>query len=434
MVSESRGRFWLASTPSTVSRGQFVVHETGAIEVQVTPEFNPAYELKGISVSAGGETTSKLIPTPYPGPQTVHGLIERENEDPIPVALVAADTVRWGGATQTFRPLWAVTGAHVDRGDQFHGIRVRLPGYGAITSGPVRMQRGGTIEVDHEWVTLHALEGSTWPELERTIVRPLCTLLTLARGVAVRPLAVEVHRDGGTWWPLLAGSRNTASGMDPFVDPLMRDSDLSIEILVKWMDRAHVLGPLPGAYASVLESHLSVEAQALILTTVSEGLHRVLYPKTVRFTVEHAETVREAAVEAVRRVDANEATLSAVKGLLSHVNEVGYAKRLDDLATQADVLVPGIAGKRNRWRNLAYDIRNRYAHQASADWMEDDDLDQVLTTAQSLLWVLRLLLLDQAGFAAELLADRFAGHQSYRLFLTHAAEWQPKVYGQSGFC
>jgi hypothetical protein len=220
--------------------------------------------------------------------------------------------------------------------------------------------------------------------------------------------------------------------VDTSAGRLIRDSDLSVDILAKWVDRAHVLGPLPGAYASLLENDLSVEAQSLILTTVTEGLHRVLYPETVRFTVEHGEMVREAAIEAVRSVDADESTVSAVKGFLSHVHEVGYAKRLDDLATRAEVLVPGIVGKRNKWKRLVYDIRNRYAHQTSADWMEDDDLDQVLTTAQSLRWVLRLLLLDQAGLAPELLFTRFARHQPYQFFLTHAAEWQPKVYGQSG--
>jgi hypothetical protein len=60
--------------------------------------------------------------------------------------------------------------------------------------------------------------------------------------------------------------------------------------------------------------------------------------------------------------------------------------------------------------------------------MEEDDLDRVLTTAQSLRWVLRLLLLDQAGVDAELLGHRFAHHQRYQFFLTNAAQWRPSVY------
>jgi len=59
---------------------------------------------------------------------------------------------------------------------------------------------------------------------------------------------------------------------------------MSTKVLATWLERAHALGPLPGAYISVLEIDLSVEAQALLLTTVAEGLHRVLYPHTLRLS------------------------------------------------------------------------------------------------------------------------------------------------------
>ena len=429
MVIELPGRFWLVSAPSEVSDGQFVVDDTGRAEVRVTPEFYPAFETEILNVAADGSTVSHLILTPDRGPQTVHGLVELENEDPLPVSVVAAHA-SWTGETQVFRrPLWALTGAHVDRSDRFHGIRARLTAFGAGDAGPARMDHGGTVQLIDGWVTLGDLPAQTWNELGRTVVRPLCTLLTLASGAKVRPLAVEVSRDGGVWWHVHSGSRHVASSSAaPFAEHLIHGSDLSVDILATWLDRAHLLGPLPGAYASVLEGDLSVEAQALILTTVTEGLHRVLFPDTLRFSVKHGERVRQAAVDAVREIDENDATAAAVSGFLSHVHEVGYAKRLDELATRAENLVPGITGKKNKWKSLVYDTRNRYAHQTSAAWMEEDDLDQVLTTAQSLRWVLRLLLLEQAGLPGDLLKDRFADHQRYRFFLSNAAEWQPSVY------
>jgi hypothetical protein len=82
--------------------------------------------------------------------------------------------------------------------------------------------------------------------------------------------------------------------------------------------------------------------------------------------------------------------------------------RLEELGTRAEELAPGIVGKGNRWKSLVYDIRNRYAHHTSADWMDDDDLDRVLTAARSLRWLLRVLLLEQAGLSPEFLAYRFA--------------------------
>jgi len=239
-----------------------------------------------------------------------------------------------------------------------------------------------------------------------------------------------VSRDGNAWWSVHAGW-GAQQEVSPFPEPLIRESDLSVGVLATWLSRADVLGPLPGAYASVLESALAVEAQALILTTVTEGLHRVLYPKTKRFSIEHGDLVRATAVDAVKGVDDDEVTAAAVSGFLSHVHEVGFAKRLDEIADRAEKVVLGITGKRNRWKRLVYDVRNRYAHQTSADWMEEDDLDQVLTAAQSLRWVLRVVLLDEAGLGRELLAKRIAVHQPYQFFLANAAQWQPKIYARS---
>lgn len=113
-----------------------------------------------------------------------------------------------------------------------------------------------------------------------------------------------------------------------------------------------------------------------------------------------------------------------------HVHEVGFGQRLDELAKRGEDLVPGIVGKRNRWKALVYGTRNRYAHQTSVAWLEDDDIDALLTVAHSLRWLLRALLLTEAGVAAELLGERFATHQPYRQFLSNAESWQPKVFAR----
>lgn len=431
-VLESAGEFWLASSPSNRTEGHVVVQPTGRSKVRVRPEFYPAFELEVISVAPDGTTRSHPKPSPDPGPLTLHGLLERQGQEPLPVSLVQAHATHWSGGMQTFEPMWTLIGDHVDKDDRFQGIRVRLPHYGEANSEAVPMESGGTVRVTNGWVELEGLPARKYHELGRTVVRPLCTLLALARGSAVRPSAVEVSGDPGVWCPVHAGTRGVHSRASADLEQLIPTSHLSMKVLATWLERAHALGPLPGAYISVLEIDLSVDAQALILTTVAEGLHRVLYPHTLRFSVEHGVMVREAAVEAVRLVDQNASTVDAVSGFLSHVHEVSYAKRLDELASRAEELVPGVTGKTSKWKKLVYETRNSYAHQTSADWMEEDDLDRVLTTAQSLRWILRLVLLDQAGLDAQLLLDRFTRHQRYKFFLTHAAQWQPQVYGEPG--
>jgi hypothetical protein len=65
------------------------------------------------------------------------------------------------------------------------------------------------------------------------------------------------------------------------------------------------------------------------------------------------------------------------------------------------------------------------------EWMSDADIDHVVTVAESLRWVLRLLLLDQAGLDREQIAASFRDSQHYRFFLRDAADWQPKIYADT---
>ena len=94
------------------------------------------------------------------------------------------------------------------------------------------------------------------------------------------------------------------------------------------------------------------------------------------FSVEHGAIVRGGWSSGSKRVDESKSTADAVSGFLSHVHEVSYATRLEELAGRAEELVPGVTGKPSKWKALVYEIRNRYAHQSSADWMEEDDLDR----------------------------------------------------------
>jgi len=167
----------------------------------------------------------------------------------------------------------------------------------------------------------------------------------------------------------------------------------------------------------------------LELTTTSEGLHRRLFLQSVRCSLDVAKEAREAAVAAVGGVDAS--LKSAVEGLLGHLEEVGYNRRLQELAERAEQIIPGITGKTGKWKSAVYDARNVYAHRpVDKSWMSDVDIDQNLMIAISLQWVLRVVLLAESGLKAEVLSKRFNENQSYELFLEQAREWTPKVYGE----
>lgn len=424
---QQAGVFWIASDPNEKRNGFLHLGRGAASELIVNPEFYSGFETTDIEVAADGSTNGSIGYAKDRGPQTLHGrLTSDEIGESVPVSILQAHSTSWAGTNQTFRPSWSLVGGHIEPRHPFQGVRLRIPRYGPRPHDPVPLETGGTARFDTDggWLELVDLPPRSYRELDRTVIRPICTLLTLATGERIRPSDVQLSPDPGTWWPVYSVSQ--VDDNPAVADPLIPLLDISIEVLATWLDRAQVLGPLPAGVASVWETNMAVETQVLILTTIAEGLHRALHPETLRFTHEQGKTIQTAATEAVREIDADAA--DAVSGYLAHVHEVGYGTRLQDFAGRAEELVPGITGDPTRWKNLVYDARNKYAHQPSTEWLEETSIDRVLTVTQSLSWVLRLLLLDQAGLDPGLIADRFQGSQSYGFFLSDAAGWQPRIY------
>lgn len=435
--AQQAGVFWITSDPDEKRNGFLRLGREAASELTVNPEFYPSYEITNIEVAADGSTKSSIRVAKDRGPQTLHGrLIPDEPGDSVPVSILQAhstrwtetNSTRWTETNQTFRPIWSLVGGHIEPRHPFRGVRLRIPRYGPCPHDPVPLETGGSarIETDGGWLELVDLPPRSYEELDSTVIRPICTLLTLATGERIRPSDVQLSPDPGTWWPVYSPSQ--VDDNPAVAHPLIPLLDISIEVLATWLDRAQVLGPLPAGVASVWETDMAVETQVLVLTTIAEGLHRALHPEALRFTHEQGKTIRTAAVETVREISADAA--DAVRSYLKYVHEVGYGTRLRDLALRAEELVPGITGDPARWKNLVYEVRNKYAH-PTTEWLEETSIDRVLTVTQSLSWVLRLLLLDQAGLKPGLIADRFGVSQSYSFFLSGAAGWQPRIYPKS---
>lgn len=366
------GSFWLQASPETVRDGVLKLRRSARSELIVNPDLYPGMEFTNVEVAPDGSTKSDMAFTKDRGPQTLHGFLGDLADARVAVSMMEAHSVRWAGTKQTFAPLWSLVGGHVERSDPFQGVRVRVPRFGASSDGPASIASGGTVEVDGSsgWVVVADIPPRSYRELDRTVVRPVCTLLTLATGQGMRPSDVEVSPEKSTWWPIFAESHvrvnpSTSESLIPL-------SAISADVLATWLDRTNILGPLPAGVASVFESHLSIDTEVLILTTIAEGLHRAIHPDVVRFGLEEAEQVRAAATEAAAAIapDAGQ----AVNGFLTHVHEVGYARRLKHLSQRAEELMPGITGNSNRWRNLVYDIRNAYAHKSSTGVARRDNV------------------------------------------------------------
>jgi len=427
--SQQVGKFWIATDPGDKRQGTLGLTRRGDSQLIVSPEFYSGF-VRTTAVAPDGSTMGTIESAKDRGPQTLHGhlTLSRPGES-APVSILEARSTNWTGGDQTFRPIWSLVGGHIEPQHPFRGVRLRIPRYGPRPQDSVRLENEGTIRIDEEggWIEVVDLPPRNYREISRTIIRPICTLLVLATGVRMRPSEIELSPEPETWWPVYTGS---LSEDNPAVgNALIPPHDISVAVLAAWLDRVPVLGPLPAGVASLLEVELAIETQVLMMTTLAEGIHRALRPEARRFELERGKTIREVATEAVRKIDPEAA--GTVQSLLKYVDEMGYGARLKELASRAEELVPGITGNPRLWKKLVYETRNKFAHQHSVEWMEEAGVDRVLTVAFSLSWVLRLLLLDQAGFVPGLIADRFRNSQSYGFFLTDAAEWRPDIYSSA---
>ena len=169
-ILEADGTFWLTTSADDVERGHLVVAGDGRSKVAVTPELYPGFESEIVSVGPNGPTTSDFALTPERGPQTLHGLLDSKEGEPVPVSLIQAHATHWSGGTQTFEPLWTLVGAHIAKEAPFQGIRVRLPGIGSTSSDALPLASGGTVRMAEGWFELNGLP----PRATSRSVAPSC--------------------------------------------------------------------------------------------------------------------------------------------------------------------------------------------------------------------------------------------------------------------
>ena len=107
------------------------------------------------------------------------------------------------------------------------------------------------------------------------------------------------------------------------------------------------------------------------------------------------------------------------------LHEPSYSDRLERLANETAAAVPGVTGDTDRWRRLVTKARNQYAHRIKNEFLEPESVDQYLTTAFSLRWLLTGLLLLQANIPTQVLAERFRNYQQYSYFLSSVRSGSP---------
>lgn len=465
------GEFWVPGHDDKTARGRMYRDETG-IRIQLFDDLRPGPSF--VPVPGSENSSWEVVDSPdIDVPLTIHGRLGGMLG---PVTATECLTMRssvvmFGSGPQEYvlRPSNVIVGGHVgDRTHTYTGVRVKLhhldewatlPGFAFefsrdpmkinlyydeptidsvdLTSGakltisqhvsfPRVTQSGGSINRSAQ-LRIAELGELTWQEISRSILRPLESLLTLCLGVQCKVSGVELTDDGQRWMQL-TGSWLRADPTDAEVDrPFVTLRDIGLPAVARWLDKVERFGPLPPVVArfSAKQQIVHLDTELLEMTTVAEGLHARLFPEAVRMDTKTTERVRAAIIEAVLAEEQN--VRDIIQGVCSFLDAPGYPMRLKQLAGLVKDCAPEITGKANRWARHVTEARNSYAHRTKG-FLNEEDIDVLATVTESLRWLLRSILLLEAGVSKEHLAERLRESSAYRFFRERAKESLPKVY------
>lgn len=354
------------------------------------------------------------------------------------VSLLSAQNFSGGGTPPKYKARTAIIGAHVRNGQLFDGLRFQLddqywtghliPGDSSTTTD------GAVIRVDHapegSWIVYEAASPRSLRDLEQYVALACIVLFHLAFDFRPRLREVEVRIDSGPWLKTLS-SRLHDKPKDADIAMLPRE-EISVDKIAAWLD---LNSKLDGLASAVVEPPSgAVQAQALVATTLIEGIHRRLPYNQARFSNLSGKAIdrirREARRSAARQAEAEGSTDSAeikdvVGKCVSHFEDVDYNDRASDIVDEVFAAVPELSNLVSDMPKLLKKARNELAHHL-VERSSYEDLVDVLRywTIASLAapWILRFLLLLRVGVDAKVLREKALKHQRFAFVLANISE------------
>lgn len=437
-----KGTFWQVDTPDTTVPGQLSLGTDGPslvvagqlfVERSNIVEFHDNGTVKRLSV--GGRPHDRVADWE---PRNIHGVLD----DGTRVSMVGAQ----GGMKrplsvvdfryrQEFRTLrHVILDEHVDDQTTYHSCRFRLTGpiWYTQVRHEARASDGGHLVVTHEGdsclLEFVPPEPATIKDFGELVLSPARTLASIvtANPAGTTDFQVRLHVDC-PWREVFEEDGSSPRG----TNELLGSTHLTAEKFARWIDFRKRSGALDAA--AVDSSHgTTIHTQVLTLAAVAEGLHRRLFerrkrvPALSKSEVEQARVAAgNAALDQLRGLERGErGTLSevdlaefacAINEALSFLNEVTFRTRMADLAGTAQSAVPDIVSEFADWPKAVKDARNILAHQGTQPPGEtlDQFHDLLIALGYSIEWVLRTVLLVEAGFDGATLQAAYAGFSRY---------------------
>lgn len=475
-MNAENGLFWVADAPESAVQGSLVVDEEQGIRLELAGALTPAWVSTPQPV-ADDATVSvvELTPAHDDDHLLVHGVLLNSPRlatlvDCITIQRRDVGTPSGGFETQVLSPRYMLRGSHSAGNEQlFDAVRIRVTNIDSwanlagFTISPfdagsatlsynkpptieARCTSGARVKV-HEalsrswpratgghisrktWIQCDEFKECTYEEIQRRFVTPLVSYLSMLIGTR-SPLVDVSLRSADTWMSVssrnLPNNESTAEKRpDEILLPL---GVVSFDTVAKFIDLSEAVGPLPPVIADAhgYLSRATLETQVLELATVAEGLHRRAFPDETRMGRNDADRLRSNITAAL--VDEDQKLRDVVQGMLTHLEDMGYARRLAALADRVSNGLPGATGNAKKWVKAVANARNSYAHRTSG-YLDKGVIDEFFAVSSSLKWVLTGVCILESGVSEVVLAARVQDHPTYRQFLKNMREALPSVYG-----
>ncbi|GAB3019516.1 HEPN domain-containing protein [Mycobacterium bourgelatii] len=441
----AEGQFWIPGNPENQVRGEFTAELGERPEIRLSSNLvhdlrvathrQPDGTIAGRSFSANAARSVSAF-----RPITLHGQLDTGE----PVTLLDAQN---HGAAGSFRPNYrgtaALIGATVNAEQLYSAVRFRMDRpywLGHLTDGQTSVVEddGSTLIVqasgDGNWLVYESSAPASLRQLEMRVVSGCLALLQLAlhpsKDRTIRETQVRIGRDGPWLAAYGAAFRAEPGAMEH--DPLLTRDQLTVERFAKWIDLHNKLDGLAWVIARPLPS--GEQTRVLLLTPLVEGFHSRLpyqqsrFPEASKKSLKRVKQAARRAAAAQAKEDPNldpNRVHKAVNDALSHMGEVGYHQRAEDIVTEVCAVIPEIADSVPDLPGLLTKVRNELAHHLvpakDAEALKLHALEwRVASNTTS--WLLRALLLLRAGIEPDVLHKRFLMSQRFAFFRANTAQ------------
>lgn len=294
---------------------------------------------------------------------------------------------------------------------------------------------GSTLTVedseDGKWLLYRSSVPMNLRQLEIRVVSGCLVLARLLSGQDLVTRQTEV-RVGDDPWLAVQGPGVNAPETTLNPKMLLPREQLTVERFAQWIALNDTLDGL--AWAVARRGDVTLQVDVLVVTSLIEGLHRRLPFQQSKFPEASGgalDRIKQAARRAANDKAQNEKDVDpqqvrdAVMNAVSHFEDVGYSRRAADVIAQVSSAVPEIVEYVSDLPARLTMARNEFAHQFPQDEQKEPLAVRYLrwlVITNVTRWLLRSLLLLNAGIAPQVLRDGCLQYDRFAYFRANTAQ------------